>query len=143
MSTTLTQKTKERNQQKKELDDPRDWKSTTFLVENAGSGRRLRRWKELPTNNLLKYLVHIKRTDCKVYVWTHNGEEIWGKGKLAVVEGILETVDQLIIGRCIMEEVKQFQKNLAIAFYDCIKAYDKLHHNWMLCVYEWKGIWKK
>lgn len=35
---------------------------------------------------------------------------------------------------------KQYQKNYAITFYDCKNAYDKLHYNWMLCVYEWKSI---
>ena len=38
---------------------------------------------------------------------------------------------------------KQYQKNYAITFYDCKKAYDKLHYNWMLCVYEWKSILKE
>ena len=33
-----------------------------------------------------------------------------------MVEGILETVDQLIIVKCMMEEVKQYQKNYDITF---------------------------
>ena len=39
-----------------------------------------------------------------------------------------------------MKEVKQFQRNLAVAFYDYKKAYDKVHHDWMLRVYKWIGI---
>ena len=62
--------------------------------------------------------------------------EIWDEGQLGVVEGVLGTVDQLIIDRCIMEEVKQYQRNLAVAFYDYKKAYDKVHHDWMLRVYK-------
>ena len=66
--------------------------------------------------------------------------EIWDKGQLGAVEGMLGTVDQLIIDRCIMEEVKQHHRNLAVAFYDYKKAYDKVHHDWMIRVYEWIGI---
>ena len=42
----------------------------------------------------------------------------------------------LIIVQCIMEEVKQYHRNFAVAFYDYKKAYDKAHHDWMLRVYE-------
>ena len=66
--------------------------------------------------------------------------EIWDEGQLGTVEGVLGTVDQLIIDRCIMDEVKQYHRNLAVAFYDYKKAYDKAHHDWMLRVYRWIGI---
>ena len=39
-----------------------------------------------------------------------------------------------------MEEIKQYHRNLAVAFYDYKKAYDKVHHDWMIRVYEWIGI---
>ena len=66
--------------------------------------------------------------------------KIWDEGQLGAVEGILSTVDQLIIDRCIMEEVKQHHRNLPVAFYDYKKACDKVHHDWMIRVYEWIGI---
>lgn len=66
--------------------------------------------------------------------------EIWDEGQLGAVEGVLGTVDQLVIDRCIMEEVKEYHRNLAVAFYDYKKAYDKVHHDWMIRVYEWIGI---
>ena len=66
--------------------------------------------------------------------------EIWDEGQLGAVEGVLGIVDQLIIDRCIMDEVKQYHRNLAVAFYDYKKAYDKVHHDWMLRVYRWIGI---
>ena len=69
--------------------------------------------------------------------------EIWDEGQLGAVEGVLGTVDQLIIDRCIMEEVKQYHRNLAVPFYDYKKAYDKVHHDWMIRVYEWIGIPKQ
>ena len=58
--------------------------------------------------------------------------DIWDKGQLGAAEGVLGTVDQLIIDRCIMEEVKIQHRNLAVAYYDYKKAYDKVHHDWML-----------
>ena len=66
--------------------------------------------------------------------------EIWDEGQLGAVEGVLGTVDQLIIDQCIMDEVKQYHRNLAVAFYDYKTAYDKVHHDWMLRVYRWIGI---
>ena len=66
--------------------------------------------------------------------------EIWDEGQLGAVEGVLGTVDQLIIDPCIMDEVKQYHRNLAVTFYDYKKAYDKVYHNWMLRVYQWIGI---
>ena len=66
--------------------------------------------------------------------------EIWDKGQLGAVEGVLGIVDQLIIDRCIVEEVKQHHRNLAVAFYIYKMAYDKVHHGWMIRVYEWIGI---
>ena len=75
------------------------------------------------------------------YMRKHTMEnEIWDEVQLGAVEGILRTVDQLIIDRCIMEEVKQFPRNLIIAFYDYKKAYNKVHHDWMLRVYQWIDV---
>ena len=39
-----------------------------------------------------------------------------------------------------MEEVKQYHRSLAVAFYDYKKAYDKVHHDWMLRVYQWIDV---
>ena len=39
-----------------------------------------------------------------------------------------------------MEEVKSHHRNLAVAFYDYKKAYDKVHYNWMLRVFTWIGM---
>ena len=49
--------------------------------------------------------------------------ENWDEGQLGAVAGVLVTVDQLIIDRSIMEEVKIYHRNLVVAFYDYKKAY--------------------
>ena len=75
------------------------------------------------------------------YMREHTMEnEIWDEGQLGAVEGALGPVNQLIIERCIMEEMNQYHRNLAVAFYDYKKAYDKFHHDWMLRVYQWIGV---
>ena len=56
------------------------------------------------------------------------------------MERVLGSVDQLIIDRCIMEEVKQCHRNLAVAFCDYKKTYNKVHHDLILRVYKWTGI---
>ena len=65
---------------------------------------------------------------------------IWDEGQLGGVEGVLGTVDQLLIDTCIMKEVKERHRNLAAAYYDYKKAYDKVDHDWMLRVYSWMRI---
>ena len=78
------------------------------------------------------------------YMREHTLEnDIWDEGQLGAVEGVLGTVDQLITDRCIMQEVKQYHRNLAVAFYDYKKAYNKVHHDWMVRVYHWTGIPKE
>ena len=42
---------------------------------------------------------------------------IWDEGQLGAVEIALGTVNQLIIDWCIMEEVKQYRRNLAVYSY--------------------------
>ena len=44
-------------------------------------------------------------------------KDIWDEGQLGDVVGVVGTVDQLIIDRSIMEEVKTYHRNLAVAFY--------------------------
>ena len=51
------------------------------------------------------------------YMRNHTvANDIWDEGQLGAAEGVLGMADQLIIDRCIMEEVKQYHRNLAVAF---------------------------
>ena len=65
---------------------------------------------------------------------------IWDEGQLGAVTGVLGTADQLLIDKCIMEEVKIYKRNLAVAYYDCKKAFGNVQYDWMIRVYEWIGI---
>ena len=43
-------------------------------------------------------------------------------GQKSIGNGVMGTVDQLIIDNALMDEVKNQQRNLAVAFYDYQKA---------------------
>ena len=62
--------------------------------------------------------------------------EIWDGNQMGTCQDVLGTVDQLLTDNCIMEEVRTHKRNLAVAYYDYRKAYDMVHHDWMLRVYE-------
>ena len=65
---------------------------------------------------------------------------IWDEDKLGVVESIFGIIDQLIIDPCVMDEMKHYHRNLAVAFYDYKRAYNKVQDDCMLRVYRWIGI---
>ena len=68
---------------------------------------------------------------------------IWDRIQLGTCSGVLGTVDQLIVNNAIMNEVKNQQRNFAVAFYDYQKAYDMVRHDWMIRVYQWMGVPEK
>ena len=43
---------------------------------------------------------------------------IWDRSQLDTCSGVLGTADQLLIDAAIMDEVRNQQRNLAVAFYD-------------------------
>ena len=67
------------------------------------------------------------------------GNNIWDRSQQGNCSGVLGTVDQVIIDNAIMDEVRNQQRNLAVAvavaFYDCQKACDMVRHDWMTRVY--------
>ena len=42
-----------------------------------------------------------------------------------------------------MDEVRNQQRNLAVAFYDYQKAYDMASYDWMIRVFQWMGVPEK
>jgi len=68
---------------------------------------------------------------------------VWDRNQMGTCSDVLGTVDQLLIDNCILEEVREHKRNLAVAYYDYQKAYDKVHHDWMLKVYNWMGYPQK
>ena len=49
---------------------------------------------------------------------------LWDKGQLGTCSGVLGAIDQLLVDNAIMDEVRNNKRYLAVAFYDCQKAYD-------------------
>jgi len=66
--------------------------------------------------------------------------DLWDDGQLGAMDGVLGTVDQLLVDECIMQQVRESKRNLAVAYYDYKKAYDMVHHDWMIRVYRWMGV---
>ena len=65
---------------------------------------------------------------------------LWDDGQLGCKKAVLGTIDQLLVDECIMEEVRDHKRNLAVAYYDYKKAYDFVHHDWVLAVLSWMGF---
>ena len=40
---------------------------------------------------------------------------------------------------CNLEKIREHKRNLAVAYYDYQKTYNKVHHDWMMKVYTWMG----
>ena len=69
--------------------------------------------------------------------------DLWDRCQLGTQGDVLGTTDQLLIDNCILEEVKEHRRNLAVSYYDYKKAYDRVYHDWMLMVFEWMGVDEK
>ena len=68
---------------------------------------------------------------------------IWDRSQLETFSGVLGAVDQLVIDNAIMDEVRNQQRNLAVAFYGYQEAYDTVRHNWMTRAYQWIEVPEK
>ena len=62
---------------------------------------------------------------------------------MGTCENVLGTIDQLLIDNVIIGEVRDHHDNMAVAYYDYQKAYDMVHDDWMLKVYECMGTEEK
>ena len=65
------------------------------------------------------------------------------RSQLGTCTGVLGTVDQLIIDNGIIDEMRNQQRDLVVAFYDYLKAYDMVRHDWMTRVYQCMGLPEK
>ena len=78
------------------------------------------------------------------YLKKHADEnDIWDRSQMGTCEKVLGTVDQLLIDNCIMDKVRTYHRDLAVAYYDYKKAYDMVHHDRILRVLEWMKVLDK
>ena len=47
------------------------------------------------------------------------------------------TADNLLVDRCMLEEVKEHQRTAAAAYYDYQEAYNTVPHEWQIKVMQW------
>ena len=64
---------------------------------------------------------------------------MWNNNQVQVgtISNVLGKVNQLFVDNCLLEEVRKHKENPAVAYYDYQKAFDKVHHNWMVKVCTW------
>ena len=88
-------------------------------------------------NTIYKIYTGIIAEYLKKHAMTNN---LWDESQMGAREKVLGTVDQLLIDGCIMEEVKEHSRNVVVAYYDYKKAYDMVHHDWIMMVFKWMGV---
>ena len=67
-------------------------------------------------------------------IFTGHANDLCDKCQLGAQKGVLGTTDQLLTDNCILEEVKEHRRNLAVSYYDYKKAYARAYHDWMMIV---------
>ena len=70
-------------------------------------------------NTVCKIFTGMIRSYMKNHAYRNN---IWDKSQLGICSGVLGTIDQLVIDNAIMDKVREKQRNLAVTFYDYLKA---------------------
>jgi hypothetical protein len=90
-------------------------------------------------------ILQLTRSDgiCLVLLNKRDSSAPCDRSQVATCSGILRTVDELIVGQIILDEVRKKKRNLAVAFYNYRKAYDIVRHDWMLRVYRLIGVPEK
>ena len=88
-------------------------------------------------NTLYKIFTGLIAEHMKEHAQANN---LWDKCQLGTQIGVLGTTDQLLIDNCILEEVKEHRRNLAVSYYDYKKAYDRVYHDWMMMVFRWMKV---
>ena len=62
---------------------------------------------------------------------------LWDEQQKGTRSNIMGTADNLLVDRCMLEEVKEHQRIAAAAYYDYQKAYDTVPHEWQIEVMQW------
>jgi hypothetical protein len=75
--------------------------------------------------------------DVQCYLLDNN---LWDLQQKGTQKGILGTVDNLLVDRAVIEEAKEYERNLAVAYYDYEKAYDSTPHSWQIKCFQMCGI---
>ena len=63
--------------------------------------------------------------------------KLWDEQQKRTQSNIMGTADNLLVDRCMLEEVKEHQKTAAAAYYDYQKAYEIVPHEWQIEVMQW------
>ena len=57
---------------------------------------------------------------------------LWDEKQKGTRSNIMLTADNLLVDRCMLEEVKEHQRTASAAYHDYQKAYDTVPHKWQI-----------
>jgi hypothetical protein len=102
----------------------------TVLIPKTTDLSQIEKYRPITClNSLYKLMTAVVASDIQDYLIENN---LWDMQQKGTRKGILGTMDNLLVDRAIHEESKEYQRNLAVAYYDYEKAYDSTPHSWQI-----------
>jgi hypothetical protein len=102
----------------------------TVLIPKSTDLSKIEKYRPITClNSLYKLMTAVVASDVQDYLIEN---KLWDMQQKGTRKGILGTMDNLLVDRAIHEESKEYQRNLAVAYYDYEKAYDSTPHSWQI-----------
>jgi hypothetical protein len=102
----------------------------TVLIPKSNNRSAVDKYRPITClNTLYKAMTSVIALDVQEYL-VNNG--IWDGQQKGTQKGILGTIDNLLVDRSVLEECKEYERNLAVAYFDYEKAYDSVPHEWQI-----------
>ena len=80
-------------------------------------------------NTLYKMVTAVIADDIQEHLISN---KLWDGQQKGTQKRILGTMDNLLVDRAILEESKEYERNLSVAYYDYEKAFDSTPHRWQV-----------
>ena len=102
----------------------------TVLIPKSNDRTQVDKYRPITClNTLYKVLTAVIAQDIQMFLTSN---KMWDNQQKGTQRRILGTVDNLIVDRAVLEECKQYERNLAVAYFDYEKAYDSIPHEWQI-----------
>jgi hypothetical protein len=106
----------------------------TVLIPKTNDLSKVEKYRPITClNTLYKLLTCVLSEDIQDHLMKN---KIWDDQQKGTRKGILGTMDNLLVDRAILEEAKQYSRNLAVAYYDYEKAYDSVPFEWQILCFK-------
>jgi hypothetical protein len=102
----------------------------TVLIPKTNDRSKVEKYRPITClNALYKLMTAVIANDIQEYLIENS---LWDMQQKGTRKGILGTMDNLLVDRAVIEEAKQYERNLAVSYYDYEKAYDSTPHAWQI-----------